>query len=177
MACCPSSPASPTSAASSGADLAASTSSARTALPTLPAGTALLHLHLQVSDLDATVAFYTRFLGAAPVKRKAGYAKFLPTWAPLNLALSEHQHGPLGSIVSHVGMQVASVEELQAQAARIRAAGTDVREEMGVTCCFARQDKFWVHDPAGMAWEVYVLHADEEEDANLAPGATACCGR
>jgi len=125
---------------------------------------AKVHLHMHVSDLSKSRDFYERFLGGAPVKVKPGYVKFLPEWAPVNLALSEGGHASEGS-VNHVGVQVDSVDAVMAHLARVKAAGLAVREEMGVNCCHANQDKFWVQDPDGVDWEVYHLNYDLEEDA------------
>jgi catechol 2,3-dioxygenase-like lactoylglutathione lyase family enzyme len=145
---------------------------------------AKVHLHLHVSDLAKSRAFYERFFGDGPVKVKPGYVKFLPEWAPVNLALSTG--GPVGAgTIDHVGVQVDSVESVMAQLARVKAAGLAVTEEMGVNCCHANQDKFWVTDPDGVEWEVYHLNYDlegEEPEREARPsgltvlGATACCG-
>jgi catechol 2,3-dioxygenase-like lactoylglutathione lyase family enzyme len=145
---------------------------------------AKVHLHLHVSDLAKSRAFYERFLGDGPVKVKPGYVKFLPEWAPVNLALSTG--GPVGAgTIDHVGVQVDSVESVMAQLARVKTAGLAVTEEMGVNCCHANQDKFWVTDPDGVEWEVYHLNYDlegEEPEREARPsgltvlGATACCG-
>ena len=139
---------------------------------------------MHVSDLTKSRDFYERFLGSDPVKVKQGYVKFLPAWAPVKLALSTGGHVGAGTI-DHVGVQVDSVETVMAQLARIKAAGLAVTEEMGVNCCHANQDKFWVKDPDGVEWEVYHLNYDlegDEAEAQALPsglavvGATACCG-
>ncbi|HEU4367162.1 MAG TPA: ArsI/CadI family heavy metal resistance metalloenzyme [Methylomirabilota bacterium] len=145
---------------------------------------AKVHMHMHVSDLAKSRAFYEQFLGEAPVKVKPGYVKFLPEWAPVNLALSAGGHGGEGT-VNHVGVQVDSVAAVMAQLARVKGAGLPVREEMGVNCCHANQDKFWVQDPDGVEWEVYHLNYDLEGDdqepasrpAALSVVASgACCG-
>src|ERR1043165_3074772 len=102
---------------------------------------AKVHLHMHVSDLDESRDFYRRFFGQGPVKEKPGYVKFLPEWAPVNLALSTGGQGGAGTI-DHVGVQVDSVEMVMAQLARVKEAGLPVTEEMGVDCCHANQDKF-----------------------------------
>jgi arsenite methyltransferase len=144
---------------------------------------AKVHLHMHVSDLAKSRAFYEKFLGIDPVKVKQGYVKFLPEWAPVNLALSTG--GPLGAgTIDHVGVQVGAVDTVVAHLARVKAAGLPVREEMGVNCCHANQDKFWVTDPDGVEWEVYHLNYDLEGDEvevqakpSLAVvGAGSCCG-
>lgn len=130
-----------------------------------------VHVHMTVSDLEKSRAFYERFLGVAPVKVKSGYVKFLPGFGPLNLALSEARGGA-GGHVDHMGLQVESAEVVQRELARVKAAGLPVREEMSVDCCHANQDKFWVQDPDGVDWEVYVLNFDLEEPV----AATGGCG-
>ena len=126
---------------------------------------AKVHLHMHVSDLAKSREFYEKFLGGDPVKVKQGYVKFLPAWAPVNLALSTG--GPIGTgTIDHVGVQVDSVQTVMAELTRIKDAGLAVVEEMGVNCCHANQDKFWVSDPDGVEWEVYVLNHDIEEDAH-----------
>ena len=151
---------------------------------------AKVHLHMHVSDLTKSREFYHKFLGADPVKVKPGYVKFLPEWAPVNLALSTG--GPIGAgTIDHVGVQVDSVETVMAQLARVKDIGLAVTEELGVDCCHANQDKFWVEDPDGVDWEVYVLNHDLEEstlratDVTSAPAAKGlavvqagggCCG-
>ena len=144
---------------------------------------AKVHLHMHVTDLAKSRAFYQQFLGGDPVKVKPGYVKFLPDWAPVNLALSAGGSAAEGT-VNHVGVQVDAVDTVMAHLARVKAAGLPVREEMGVNCCHANQDKFWVTDPDGVEWEVYHLNYDLEEEAGgrqlkgaalpLAKG-TACC--
>jgi catechol 2,3-dioxygenase-like lactoylglutathione lyase family enzyme len=138
-----------------------------------------VHLHLRVSDLARSRAFYEAFLGGAPVKVRPGYVKFLPAWAPLNLALSEGGPAAGPERVAHQGIQVGSQAEVLAHLARARQAGLPVREEFGVDCCHANQDKFWVEDPDGLAWEVYVLNHDLEDEAAAtgcgAPAAASCC--
>jgi lactoylglutathione lyase len=131
-----------------------------------------VHVHLHVSNLDASRAFYERFLGVAPVKIKPGYVKFLSPVAPLNLALSSG-HPTSGRTVSHLGLQVDTREEVAKLLAGARAAGLSVREEMGTDCCYANQDKFWVADPDGLEWEVYHLNHDLDEDP-AAPPSTCC---
>lgn len=129
-----------------------------------------VHVHMSVSDLDKSREFYTRFLGAAPVKDKPGYVKFLPAFGPLNLALSQSAPNGGRGHVDHMGIQVESQAIVLRELARVKAAGLAVREEMAVDCCHANQDKFWVQDPDGVEWEVYVLNRDLEDSP--AGGAT-----
>jgi len=95
----------------------------------------------------------------------------------VNLALTESATASHGSVVSHLGIQLASPAAVQAHLRRVKEAGLLVREKMGVTCCHSNQDKFWVTDPAGVDWEVYYLNFDVDEAANAAESASACCAR
>jgi catechol 2,3-dioxygenase-like lactoylglutathione lyase family enzyme len=132
-----------------------------------------VHIHLHVSNLEASRAFYERFLGAEPVKVKPGYVKFLPTFAPINLALSAGEAGA-GKTVDHLGFQVESRDAVIALLERAKGSGLEVREEMDTSCCYANQDKFWVRDPDGVEWEVYHLNYDVDEEASSAGGSTCC---
>ncbi|MGH7326624.1 MAG: ArsI/CadI family heavy metal resistance metalloenzyme [Candidatus Rokuibacteriota bacterium] len=121
-------------------------------------------MHMTVADLAKSRAFYESFFGVVPVKVKPGYLKFLPPWGPLNLALSEGRRAGDGGRVDHLGLQLRSPEDVVRELARVKAAGLSVREEFGVDCCHANQDKFWVEDPDGVEWEVYVLNHDLEDE-------------
>jgi catechol 2,3-dioxygenase-like lactoylglutathione lyase family enzyme len=135
----------------------------------------LVHIHLHARDLDASRRFYEALFSAAPVKAEPGYLKFLPEMAPINLALSAAPASS-GSTVSHLGVQVESPATLRAHLARVKQAGLAVREELGVDCCYANQDKFWVRDPDGVEWEVYHLNHDlEDEPPKTEAAASACC--
>jgi catechol 2,3-dioxygenase-like lactoylglutathione lyase family enzyme len=141
-----------------------------------------VHLHMHVSDLEKSRDFYEKLFGGAPVKEKPGYVKFLPQWAPVNLALSSGRPAGEG-VVNHVGVQVDSPDAVMAHLARVKGAGLSVREEMGVNCCHANQDKFWVQDPDGVEWEVYHLNYDLEDEAPAAAvkplpvvKRSSCCG-
>ena len=122
-----------------------------------------VHIHLHVSDLAKSRTFYETFFGTGPVKEKPGYVKFLPDLAPINLALSVGGGAAAGT-VDHLGVQVESTAVVMAHLARIKQAQLPVREELGVDCCHANQDKFWVQDPDGVEWEVYHLNYDLEDE-------------
>ena len=147
-----------------------------------------VHVHMKVSSLEKSRAFYEKFLGTAPVKVKPGYLKFLAPFGPLNLALSEAAPIDGRGHVDHMGLQVESAEVVRRELARVKSSGLPVREEVGVNCCHANQDKFWVEDPDGVEWEVYVLNHDIEDDTaarataqpmksplGVVKAATSCC--
>jgi catechol 2,3-dioxygenase-like lactoylglutathione lyase family enzyme len=133
-----------------------------------------VHIHLHVSDLETSRKFYEQFLGAEPVKVRPGYVKFLPSLAPINLALSAGEAGA-GKTVDHLGFQVETRDAVAALLERVKATGIAVREELGSDCCYANQDKFWVRDPDGIEWEIYHLNYDLEDEALPSTKDATCC--
>ncbi len=129
-----------------------------------------VHLHLKVSNLEKSRRFYAELFGVEPVKERAGYVKFLPPFAPLNLALSPGRPQPWPGTGDHFGIQLDSSEQVGEHLVRIKSAGLPVREEMNVDCCHANQDKFWVKDPDGIEWEIYHLNSDLPEPRSDLPG-------
>lgn len=115
-----------------------------------------VQLSINVSDFDAAVAFYSRLFGTGPAKLRPGYANFAIYDPPLKLVLNCPGNGP-GGTVNHLGVEVGTAGEVAAAAGRLAGAGlaTDVRP--GTVCCYARQDKVWVHDPDGVGWEYYTV--------------------
>jgi lactoylglutathione lyase len=154
-----------------------------------------LQLALNVDDLDASIAFYSKLFDTEPAKTKPGYANFAVTEPPLKLVLIENP-GEGGSI-NHLGVEVADPEAVDATQARLATSGLASIDERDTTCCYARQDKFWVEGtPDGERWEVYAVleHSDSfgvgdtepvdgagccgqaaSDQRELTPKATACC--
>ncbi|HNR06201.1 MAG TPA: ArsI/CadI family heavy metal resistance metalloenzyme [Saprospiraceae bacterium] len=120
-----------------------------------------MHVSLYVSDLDQTIAFYNSFFGQSPVKVKTHYAKYVLEQPSLIISFVEHKDR-VQSHFGHLGFQVETPEVMHAALDRMKESGLETREEMGVNCCFAKQDKFWVMDPDGVEWEVYYFHEDAE---------------
>jgi catechol 2,3-dioxygenase-like lactoylglutathione lyase family enzyme len=123
---------------------------------------ARLQLALNVDDIDAAVDFYTAFFDTPPAKGRPGYANFAVADPPLKLVLFENP--ALTGTLNHVGVERDSMSEVEAQAARLEAAGLAVDVEGDVVCCYARQDKHWVTGPDGQRWENYVVLADARAD-------------
>lgn len=128
------------------------------------------HLALNVHDVNRSIEFYKKLLALEPSKVRTGYAKFDVQNPPLNLTLNEHSFGERGAL-SHLGIQVASTEDVLAMRERWAEAGLLTRDEMQTSCCYALQDKTWVRDPDGNEWEVFVVLED-----NLAETAPCECG-
>jgi catechol 2,3-dioxygenase-like lactoylglutathione lyase family enzyme len=138
-----------------------------------------IQLALNVSDLDAAVAFYTKLFGTEPAKLRPGYANFAVTEPPLKLVLIQGQ-GASGTL-NHLGVEVASSDEVAAAQSRLARDGLTTAVEDEVTCCYALQDKVWVDGPDSEAWEIYTVLADAEmapgqlRAAEPACGPGACC--
>ena len=132
-----------------------------------------IQLALNVDDLDASIAFYTGLFGTAPAKTKPGYANFAVTEPPLKLVLIENP-GQGGS-VNHLGVEVADTATGEATPARLAAEGLASTDERDTTCCYARQDKFWVEGaPNGERWEVYTV-LEDSETFSADSGEESCC--
>ncbi|MCU7820456.1 ArsI/CadI family heavy metal resistance metalloenzyme [Kitasatospora sp. DSM 101779] len=133
-----------------------------------------VQLALRVADLEGSVAFYTKLFGTGPAKRRPGYANFAVAEPPLKLVLIEGEPGE-ETRLDHLGVEVASTEQVTAAAARLRNAGLATTEEDDTTCCYALQDKVWVHGPGREPWEVYVVKADADTLTKPAGTPDACC--
>jgi len=131
-----------------------------------------VQLALNVADLEASVAFYSTLFGVQPHKRRPGYANFAIEEPALKLVLIEvgedaRGHGTTGAL-NHLGVEVDSVAEVETGSARLAEAGLATADELNTTCCYALQDKVWVHDPAGAPWEIYAVKDDDPAGARPA---------
>ncbi|OMC49158.1 ArsI/CadI family heavy metal resistance metalloenzyme [Mycobacterium sp. IS-1264] len=136
-------------------------------------------LALNVDDLDEAITFYSKLFNTPPAKVKPGYANFAVADPPLKLVLIENRGQ--GGTLNHLGVEVESSDAVHAEIARLTDEGMFTEEEIGTTCCFAKQDKVWVSGPGGHRWEVYTVLADSEtfggspEDARNADGGGCAC--
>ena len=126
------------------------------------------HLSLTVPDLDAAVGFYRELFGVEPARRKPDYAKFELADPPVALALSASTKPGL----SHLGIRHRTTAEVEQASERLARSGLVTLDGRDTTCCYARQDKVWVSDPAGNRWEVYTVLEDVEEPCDE---TSACC--
>jgi catechol 2,3-dioxygenase-like lactoylglutathione lyase family enzyme len=142
-----------------------------------------LHVHVVVPDLESSIAFYSTLFAAAPSKRQPDYAKWMLDDPRVNFAISTRDTRNAG--VDHVGIQVDSRAELDELANRLKRAGASTFDEEATTCCYAKSDKSWVNDPAGVRWETFYTFGDATtygEDVKPAPvgakleAGKACCG-
>jgi catechol 2,3-dioxygenase-like lactoylglutathione lyase family enzyme len=134
-----------------------------------------IQLALNVDDLDASIAFYSRLFDTEPAKVKPGYANFAVAEPPLKLVLIENP-GQGGS-VNHLGVEVADTATVDSAQTRLAAAGLASIDERAQTCCYAKQDKFWIEGtPNGELWEVYTVLEDSETFAGTEQAEAGCCG-
>jgi catechol 2,3-dioxygenase-like lactoylglutathione lyase family enzyme len=133
------------------------------------------HLALNVKNVEQSIEFYKKMFGIEPLKVRTGYAKFDVQNPPLNFTLNEVPFNERGAL-SHLGIQVASTEDVLAVRERWIQEGLVTRDEMQTDCCYAIQDKTWVHDPDGNEWEVFVVLEDQlPEKQNLGSQKEAAC--
>jgi catechol 2,3-dioxygenase-like lactoylglutathione lyase family enzyme len=142
-----------------------------------------LQLALNVNDIDEAVTFYSKLFGTGPAKRRPGYANFAIAEPPLKLVLLENP-GQGGSL-SHLGIEMPDIDTVNAEQTRLAEAGLAPVDERDTTCCYARQDKFWVQGtPDGESWEIYTVLADSPTyyggdtaaAARRSSPAAVCCG-
>src|SRR5215831_6664493 len=138
-----------------------------------------LHLHVAVDDLTQSIGFYSALFAADPTVVKTDYAKWMLEDPRVNFAISTRgrQAG-----LDHLGIQVESADELQDVYARLRRAGGEVTEQGQVTCCYAKSEKAWIDDPAGISWETFLTSGEATDyGTSVQRGARiaherACCG-
>jgi catechol 2,3-dioxygenase-like lactoylglutathione lyase family enzyme len=137
------------------------------------------HVHVAVPDLDASIGFYSTLFGAEPTVRKPDYAKWMLEDPRVNFAIS--QRGA-HSGVNHLGFQVDSDPELEAVHQNLVAANRGITAEKDAHCCYAVSDKYWVTDPAGVAWETFhslgtiPVYGEDAASNACGTGETMCCG-
>ncbi|MFE1440126.1 ArsI/CadI family heavy metal resistance metalloenzyme [Streptomyces sp. NPDC058739] len=131
-----------------------------------------IQLALRVPDLATSVAFYTKLFGTEPAKLRDGYANFAIAEPPLKLVLIEGVAGE-DTRMDHLGVEVDSTDAVHAATTRLSGEGLATTEENDTTCCYALQDKVWVHGPGREPWEVYVVKADA--DTLTKEKNSSCC--
>jgi len=124
------------------------------------------HVSLNVKNVSKSIEFYQKLFGIEPSKVRQGYAKFDVQNPPLNLALNENSLVGHGSL-SHLGIQVASTEDVLETKNRWEELGLKTKDEMQTNCCYALQDKAWTCDPDGNEWEVFVVLKDNLPETNM----------
>lgn len=129
-----------------------------------------MHLHVGVSDLDASVSFYSALFAAEPTVLKPDYAKWMLEDPRINFAISNADHTAKG--IEHVGIQAETAGELAEVYDRLRGAGRPVLEEGATTCCYAQSEKNWITDPDGVIWETFLTTGSATDYGNKEPVLT-----
>lgn len=111
-----------------------------------------LHVHVSVEDLSRSIGFYSALFASEPSVVKPDYAKWMLEDPRVNFAISTRGRTPG---LDHLGIQVETGDELQEVYARLRQAGGDIIEQGQTACCYAKSEKSWIDDPAGIAWETF----------------------
>jgi catechol 2,3-dioxygenase-like lactoylglutathione lyase family enzyme len=131
-----------------------------------------LHIHIGVDNLDEAVRFYTTLFGANPIKTKPDYAKWLLDDPRVNFAISTRAQK---KGIDHLGIQVEEETELTELRERLKAGDIGLVDEGETVCCYARSEKSWIQDPAGIPWEAYRTMEDVQLFSGLPDTAQAAC--
>lgn len=133
-----------------------------------------IHFSINTSKLKETITFYTSFLGTEPVKQYDDYAKFQLEQPALNLAINAKATAKRydDGLLNHVGLEFDSPERIVAMTKALEARGIAFEREEEVTCCYGVQEKLWVRDPNGIAWECYAIIVP---DTGARPAEDAAC--
>lgn len=132
-----------------------------------------VQLALNVNDLASAIDFYSKLFGTQPAKVREGYANFAIAEPPLKLVLIENPGH--GGTLNHLGVEVESADLVAVATTRLRAAGLVADVEENTTCCYAVQDKVWVHGPDAVPWEVYTVLADAPVMHDVPTADASCC--
>lgn len=139
-----------------------------------------IHVGLQVTDIPASIRFYSGLFGAPPTVERPDYAKWMLEDPRVNFSITTRCG--IGNGV-HFGIQVEEAEELEAVTRGLTEAGQAVRRAPGETCCYAHSDKAWSIDPEGFPWETFLTHGPatsygsvslSEQDVAALGGGSGC---
>jgi len=111
-----------------------------------------MHVHVGVEDLQNAIGFYSALFATQPSVVKPDYAKWMLDDPRVNFAISTRGKRPG---LDHLGIQVKSRDELQEVYERLRKAGGNILEQGQTSCCYAKSEKSWIDDPAGISWETF----------------------
>jgi uncharacterized glyoxalase superfamily protein PhnB len=138
-----------------------------------------MHVHVAVENLQQAIGFYSTLFAAQPAVVKADYAKWMLDDPRVNFAISTRGRSPG---LDHLGIQVESEAELSEVYARLHQSGGAVIEQGQTTCCYAKSEKSWIDDPAGIAWETFLTTGESTdygdgsgERAPRVANAKSCC--
>jgi predicted enzyme related to lactoylglutathione lyase len=116
-----------------------------------------LHVHVSVEDIPHSIGFYSALFAAEPAVVKPDYAKWMLEDPRVNFAISTRGREPG---LDHLGIQVENADELLEVYGRLRKAGGNIIEQGETACCYAKSEKSWIDDPAGISWETFHTTGD-----------------
>jgi predicted enzyme related to lactoylglutathione lyase len=119
-----------------------------------------MHVHVSVEAIDTAIAFYSTLFAMRPSVVKPDYAKWMLDDPRVNFAVSTRGRRPG---LNHLGIHVESHEQLQEVYSRLHQAGGAVFEEGQTTCCYAKSEKSWIEDPAGISWETFLTTGESTD--------------
>jgi predicted enzyme related to lactoylglutathione lyase len=122
-----------------------------------------MHVHVGVEDLSNAIQFYSALFATPPTVVKADYAKWMLDDPRVNFAISTRGKRPG---LDHLGIQVESPDELQEVYARLHKAGGNVVDQGQTSCCYAKSEKSWIDDPAGISWETFFTTGENADYGN-----------
>jgi catechol 2,3-dioxygenase-like lactoylglutathione lyase family enzyme len=136
-----------------------------------------LHVHVAVDNLDTAIGFYATLFAAAPTVVKSDYAKWMLDDPRVNFAISA-RGAKTG--LNHLGIQVENESELAEVYERLQKADGPLLEEGNTTCCYAKSEKSWIDDPAGISWEAFLTKGEATDYVTSKPegvrvAAAPCC--
>jgi predicted enzyme related to lactoylglutathione lyase len=129
-----------------------------------------MHVHVSVDDLNRSIGFYSALFSTKPVVIKPDYAKWMLDDPRVNFAISTRGKSPG---LDHLGIQVENTDELSDVYARLHQAGGDVIEQGQTACCYAKSEKSWIEDPAGIAWEAFLTSGENTDYGDGSGESTA----
>lgn len=119
-----------------------------------------IHVALNTNRFEESLEFYGKLFGEQAAKVRQDWAKFDLVDPPVNLTLNRSDKTVEHGHISHMGVEVEDSATVTAMEERLQALGLVTLPEKDVSCCYARQDKTWVTDPSGHAWEFFYVIED-----------------
>ncbi|MEM8525884.1 MAG: VOC family protein [Bacteroidota bacterium] len=105
-----------------------------------------MHVSLYVSNIEKTIQFYDAFFEQVTSEKEEKYAKYMLEEPALIISFIENPTKAQAQF-GHLGFQLKTKALLEERLTVIRSKKLQIREKMGVFCCYALQEKFWVSDP------------------------------
>ena len=137
-----------------------------------------MHVNVSVTDLDASIGFYSALFASPPTVHKHDYAKWMLDDPRINFSITTRGER---KGVDHLGIQVENDVELGEVYARLKSADAPTIEEGETTCCYANSEKSWIFDPDAIAWETFLTRGESavygSDSIHPGKGASACCSR